>query len=740
MENTALSTDIETTIVSEFLDKLSKLDRPKADFERIKKAVDFACRLHKGQKRVSEEPYIVHPISVADILIELNCDAETVIAGILHDVIEDTDIDVLELEKEFGTEISKLVEGVTKLGKLSFVSAKEHQAENFRKMLLAIAIDIRVVLVKIADRLHNMRTLQFLPEEKQKRIAKETLDVFAPLANRFGLNRAKNELEDLSFFYLEPEKWKEIQKLVIGDQEYREKKIKEIILKIKTELDKTGIKAEVYGRPKHFYSIQKKMQRLGTKEIYDLLGIRIIVEKERQCYEVMGIIHDMFRPIPGKFKDYIAIPKPNMYQSLHTAVVGPHGRPVEIQIRTQEMHEVAEYGIAAHWKYKEYGSPTKADRVYDEKIAWIRKLIEWQSELKDPEEYIDAVKLDLFSDEIYTLTPKGDVIDLPRDSTPVDFAYKIHTDIGHRCIGAKVNGKMVPIDTRLKNGDIVEVVTGKNPHPSLDWLNFVVTSSSKNKIRQWFKKQHKEIHIDQGKKLIERTFGDEKASEIMSSSTFDEVVRRLNRATKEDLLASLGCGDITISQLKGKFIEFQMETVKTEKTQAQEKETEEIAELDGMLHHIAKCCSPLPGEDIVGVVSKGKGITVHRNDCRNLENIEQERIMYISWKGTKDKKYSAAVEVECIDRVGVSRDILNKIADEKINVRDLRVVARSSDNTAVIKIVLEVIDLYELKKIMASISRVGDVLNVFRSGEHKNISLFKRKLNKSKDDKKDEFE
>ena len=597
-------------------------------------------------------------------------------------------------------------------------------------MLLAIAVDIRVVLVKIADRLHNMRTLSHLPEEKQKRIARETLDVFAPLANRFGLNKAKNELEDLSFQYLEPEKYNEIQGLVIGDQEYREKKIKEIILKIQNELNKAEIKAEVYGRPKHFYSIHKKMLRLGTKELYDLLGIRIVVEKERQCYEVMGIIHDVFSPIPGKFKDYIAIPKPNMYQSLHTAIVGPHGRPVEIQIRTEGMHQVAEFGIAAHWKYKESDTQTKADKVYDEKIAWIRRLIDWQSELKDPEEYIDAVKLDLFSDEVYILTPKGDVFDVPRESTPVDFAYRIHTDIGHRCLGAKVNGKMVPIDTKLKNGDIVEIITGKNAHPSLDWLNFVVTSSTKNKIRQWFKKQHRDLHIEQGKKLIEKSFGEDKAEEILSSEDFLDAVRKLNRATKEDLLASLGCGDLTISQLKGKLKDFEIPDKEDKPVKfVSDKEISEIAELEGMMHHIGKCCSPLPGEEIIGVISKGKGITVHRFDCQNLEIVEKDRLMPIQWHGRKDKRYTAALEVECIDRVGVSRDILNKIADDKINVLDLRVIARSSDNIAVLKIVVEVEDLYELKKIMASIIRVGDVLNVFRSGENKTISLFKKKQN-----------
>jgi len=727
----SLSEKTETTLVTQFLDKFSKLDRPKTDFEKIKKALNFACRLHGGQKRVSEEPYIIHPLSVAEILTDLNCDSDTICAGLLHDTLEDTDIDIVELEKEFGSEITQLVEGVTKIGKLSFVSTQEHQAENFRKMLMAIALDLRVVLVKIADRLHNMKTLNHLSPEKQKRIAQETRDIFAPLANRFGLNKAKNELEDLSFFYLEPEKYKEVERLVMGDREYSEKKIKEIISKIKTELEKSEIKAEIYGRPKHLYSIYRKMNRLASKELYDLLGIRIIVERERQCYEVMGIIHDLFRPIPGKFKDYIAIPKPNMYQSLHTAVVGPHGRPVEIQIRTEDMHQIAEYGIAAHWKYKEAGSQKKADDMYDDKLAWIRQLIEWQSDLKDPEEYIDAVKLDFLSDEVFILTPKGEVIDLPRNSTPVDFAYRIHTDIGNRCIGAKVNGRMVPLSTTLKNGDIVEIVTGKNAHPSLDWLNYVVTNSTKNKIRQWFKKQHRDIHIEQGKKLIANEFGENKVDEILSSEDFDQAIQKLNRATKEDLLSSLGCGDVTIAQLKGKlkgFVSQEIEVIKD--IYVTEKKSEEVvAELEGMLHHLAKCCSPLPGEDIVGVVSKGKGIIVHRNDCQNLDIVENERIIPVQWHGSKSKTYSAAIEVECIDRVGISRDILNKVADEKINVRDLRVVGRTSNDTAVLKIVVEVSDLYDLRKIMSSIGRVSDVLNVFRSGENKRSALFKKKAN-----------
>ena len=731
-----METNTETTLINQFLEKFSKLDRPEADYKKIKKALEFACRLHTGQKRVSDEPYIIHPLSVGEILIDLNCDTDTVCAGLLHDTLEDTDINVLELESEFGTKVSGLVEGVTKLGKLSFIPTKEHQAENFRKMLMAIAVDLRVVLVKIADRLHNMKTLNVLPLEKQKRIAQETLEIFAPLANRFGLNKAKNELEDLAFYYLEPDKYKEVERLVIGDREYGEKKIKEIILKIKTEIDKAGIKAEITGRHKHFFSIYRKMQRYGTKELYDLLGIRITVERERQCYEVMGIIHDLFRPIPGKFKDYIAIPKPNMYQSLHTAVVGPHGRPVEIQIRTGEMHQIAEYGIAAHWKYKEEGAPTKADEMQDEKLAWIRQLIEWQSELKDPEEYIDAVKLDFFSDEVFILTPKGDVIDLPRDSTPVDFAYRIHTDVGTRCTGAKVNGRIVPLGTTLKNGDIVEVITSKNAHPSLDWLNFVVTSSTKNKIRQWFKKQHRDVHIEQGKKLLESAFGEDRVDEILNSLKFQDAIQKLNRATKEDLLASLGCGDVTVSQLKGKLKDIVPEEEEKEARFVDKKTEEVVAALDGMLHHLAKCCCPLPGEEIVGVVSKGKGIIIHRSDCQNLDLIEQERIMPIQWHKAKDKAYSAAIEVECLDRVGISRDILNKVADEKINVRDLRVVARNTDDTAVLKIVVEVADLYELRKIMSTIGRVGDVLNVFRSGEYKRSSIFKKKLNgKEKDTK-----
>ena len=734
----------ETTLIDQFLEKFAKLDRPTADFDKVKKALDFACKLHGGQKRVSDEPYITHPLSVANILIDWNCDTETICAGLLHDTLEDTEIDIVQLENEFGPQVSQLVEGVTKLGKLNFISTQEHQAENFRKMLVAIALDLRVVLVKLADRLHNMKTLQHLAPEKQKRIAQETLDIFAPLANRFGLNKAKNELEDLSFYYLEPVKFKEVERLVMGDREYSEKKIKEIILKIEIELKKSGIKAEIYGRPKHIYSIYRKMHRLGSKELYDLLGIRIIVERERQCYEVMGIIHDLFRPIPGKFKDYIAIPKQNMYQSLHTAVVGPHGRPVEIQIRTEEMHQIAEYGIAAHWKYKESGSPTKADSMYDEKLAWIRQLIEWQTDLKDPEEYLDAVKLDFLSDEVFILTPKGDVIDLPKDSTPVDFAYRIHTDIGNRCIGAKVNGRIVPLNTVLKNGDIVEITTGKTSHPSLDWINFVATSSTKNKIRQWFKKQHKDVHIAQGKKLIESAFGEDRADEILASDEFMEAVSKLNRATKEDLLASLGCGDVTIPQLKGKlksFIPKEEKEFHSVLTPNQQEPEGEVAALDGMLHHLAKCCSPLPGEDIVGVVSKGRGITVHRHNCQNLDIVEQDRIIPIQWRGTKDKMYFAAIEVECIDRVGVSRDILNKIADEKINVHDLRVVARTTNDTAVIKIVVDVVDLYDLRKIMASISRVGDVLNVVRSGEHKRSSLFRKKPNgkpKNGKSKKDE--
>lgn len=737
MELVQLEAKTEKEAIESFLEKFRALDRPESENEKIKQALDYACKLHCGQNRASGEPYITHPISVSEILIGLKCDTETICAGLLHDVLEDTDIDVIKFGKLFGSQIGKLVEGVTKLGKLNFISNEEHQAENFRKMLLAIAIDIRVVLVKIADRLHNMRTLQYLPEEKKKRIAQETLDIYAPLANRFGLHKAKNELQDMAFFYLDPEKYKEVERLVMGDKEYRERKIKEIILKIKTELDKAGIKAEINGRPKHFYSIYKKTLRVNSKELYDLLGVRIIVERERQCYEVMGIIHDIFRPIPGKFKDYIAIPKPNMYQSLHTAIVGPHGRPIEVQIRTQEMHQIAEFGIAAHWKYKESGSSSKADSLYDEKVAWVRRLIDWQNDLKDPGEYLDSVKLDLFSEEVFTLTPKGDVVDLPRGSTPLDFAYRIHTDVGNKCVGSVVNGRMAPLDTQLKNGDIVEVITSKNAHPSLDWLSYATTSSTKNKIRQWFKKQHRDTHIEQGKKLIASVFGDDKLYEVINSKEFEDAINKLNRATKEDLLASLGCGDLTIAQLKGKlkhlFPESKEEKEIRFKSEVDTKD--EIAELEGMLHSLAKCCSPLPGEEIVGVISRGKGITVHRYDCRNLESVEKERITPVNWRGSKGKTYCAAVEIECIDRVGISRDILNKIADDNINVRDLRVVGRSSNNTTILKIVVEVSDVYDLKKIMSSISRIGDVLNVFRSGEHKRITMY-RELNEKKKFKK----
>lgn len=730
----------ESKLVSQFITRFSKLDRPISDMKKIQKALDFACKLHEGQKRQSDEPYIIHPLAVAENLIDLNCDTDTICAGLLHDTLEDTDIDIMQFETEFGPKVTRLVEGVTKLGRLNFTSTKQHQAENFRKMLMAIAVDIRVVLVKIADRLHNMKTLEHLAPEKQKRIAQETMDIFAPLANRFGLNKAKNELEDLSFFYLEPDKYKEVERLVMGDREYSEKKIKEIILKIKNELEKSGIKAEIYGRPKHLYSIHRKMKRLNSKELFDLLGIRIIVERERQCYEVMGIIHDLFRPIPGKFKDYIAIPKPNMYQSLHTAVVGPHGRPVEIQIRTDEMHQIAEYGIAAHWKYKESGVES-AEEKEDQKLSWIRQLIEWQTELKDPEEYIDAVKLDFFSDEVFLLTPKGEVVDLPRGSTPVDFAYRIHTDIGNKCVGAKINGRIVPLDTALKNGDIVEIITSKNAHPSIDWLNFVVASSTKNKIRQWLKIKHRDAYIAQGRTIVDSTFGNDKADEILASKDFEEAIQKLNRATKEDLLASLGCGDVTIAQLKGKLKTFlPKESEKKEEIPTfDEKEPEvELAALDGMMHNLAKCCSPLPGEDIVGIVSKGKGIIVHRYNCHNLEDVEEERKMPIHWQGSENKTYSAAIEVECLDRVGVSRDILNKIADEKINVRDLRVVARTNKGTAVIKIVVEVTDLYDLRKIMSSITNVGDVLNVYRSGEYKRSNLSFNKKDDKKKNKKSE--
>jgi len=724
------------------MDVLARQERPAEDVSTIHKAFQYAYLCHDGQVRKSEEPYIIHPVGVATILAELNADTETICAALLHDVLEDCDVKPKEIEERFGREVRKIVEGVTKLGKFSFSSKEERQAENFRKLIVAIAEDVRTVLVKLADRLHNMRTLDYMIDRKQKEIAQETLEIYAPLANRFGLGQMKWELEDLSLRYLHPEECQVLEHLVAETRAQREALINHIVLKLHAELEQRGIYADIVGRPKHLFSIWKKMKLQGKsfEELYDVLALRVIIDSSedknycelgsdpetQKCYEVMGVVHNLFKPIPGRFKDYIAMPKANSYQSLHTAVLGPKGRPIEIQIRTRRMHYIAEYGIAAHWRYKEAGDSVVADSQIDRKLAWLRQLVEWQKDLKDAQEYLTTVKMDLFADEVFVFSPRGDVFDLPTGSSPIDFAYRIHTDVGHHCIGARINDRIVPLNTPLNNGDIVEIITAKNAHPHMDWLNFAQTHSAKNRIRQWFKKHHREEHIQQGRQMLEAELGRAAFDEFMRSEKLKEIGKKLNLTEPEDILAAVGYGDISVAQIVNRIREQEQQEKGTKKTfpslPAQEPKASRIGSLGGLMHHLAKCCSPVPGEEILGVVTRGSGIAVHRKDCSNLMKVDAERHMAVDWSQERNSTYPASLKVECIDRVGIAGDILKKISDNKINLRDLRVETHRDTKTATISLILEVLDVDQLTRISQAISQISDVLLVQRRDHRRRVN------------------
>ncbi len=693
------------------------------DINKIKTAYDFAAKQHAGQYRVSEEPYIVHPVEVACILASLQADTDTIIAALLHDILEDTDTPPETIQEKFGDDVLNLVNGVTKLSKFSFSSKEERQAENFRKMFLAMADDIRVVFLKLADRLHNMRTLNYMKPLKQKEIAQETIEIFSPLANRLGMGKIRSELEDLSLRYINPEKYFEIAQLVSQSKMERDQTIQAIIAKMHSGLRNTGINATIMGRAKNYYSIYNKMKRQQKtfQELYDVTAVRVIVDNEKECYEVLGVIHSTFKPIPGRFKDYIAMPKNNLYRSLHTSVIGPRGKPVEVQIRSQEMHEEAEYGIAAHWKYKEHGSVNAANDS-DKKFSWLRKLIEFQQDIKDAKEYVDNVKLDLFSDQVFVFTPKGDVIDLPNGAVPIDFAYRIHTEVGNKCNGALVNGRIVPLDKKLKNGDIIEIITNKNANPRLGWINIVATAQARTRVRQWFKKNTKEQHIAQGRTILDNEIEKSKLEEIYKDNKLEEIAKQLNYHSEADMMAALGYGEISIKKILNK--------VKTEEEQPKvpsfkiprAKNAKEIIGLEGLLYHISKCCFPVPGEPIVGVVTRSRGVSVHREDCKCLLNVEKERMMEISWANAeRNKIYIARVLVEVIDRLGVFKDVLGKISDNKTNITHATIKTRGKD-FAIIEIGLEIRDIEHLNKIMKGILNISDVVSVKRQQSNSGCS------------------
>jgi GTP diphosphokinase / guanosine-3',5'-bis(diphosphate) 3'-diphosphatase len=724
----------------------SEEDRRTCDTELICSAFRFAYELHQGQLRKSGEPYICHPVAVAGLLRDLGGSAAMIAAGFLHDVVEDTEVTIEEIEQRFGAEVRCLVEGVTKLSKINFKSKTEGQAENFRRMFLSMAKDIRVIVVKLADRLHNMRTMEVMSEESRRRNALETRDIFAPLANRLGIWRFKWELEDLAFKYLEPDAFREMQQHVAEKRVARVDRLKKVSDDLRSRLVEAGIQCtDISGRPKHLYSIYQKMQRQNKEfnEIYDLAALRIIVNTNEECYRALAVVHDACRPIPGRFKDYIGLPKPNRYQSLHTGIISPWGKPLEVQIRTLEMHRIAEYGIAAHWKYKETGGSTGTITTSDEKFTWLRQLLEWQYDLKDAQEYLDSIKNNLFEDDIYVFTPKGDVIPLNPGSTTVDFAYRIHSEVGNHCAGARVNGKMVPLSTRLQNGDIVVIMTQKNSHPSLDWLNFVATSAAKNKIKQWYKRSRREENIARGRELLEKELGKSGLEGILKSEPMQAVAEKCNYQSPEDLVAALGYGEINLNLILNRW----REIIKGQELKGQEQavvvpianlppSTSKVRDLvppssrasdspivgiEGMMYHLAGCCTPIPGEQIIGVVTRGRGITIHRQGCGNLDSVDCDRLIPIRWNGaieqnSRPQTYSINVQIEALDRVGVLKDILSRLSDQCINVRHAS-VKTATNQPALIDLGIEIRDKTQLEHVFIQIKKMSDILNIRRVGQ-----------------------
>jgi guanosine-3',5'-bis(diphosphate) 3'-pyrophosphohydrolase len=713
---------MEDELFGQLVEILRAQNRQPEEIEQVGKAFEYARQMHEGQKRKNSENYIVHPVSVAIILATIPVDTPTVAAALLHDVLEDTPASNHDIESRFGIEVLKLVEGVTKLGKFEFASKEDAHAENFRKMFLAMADDVRVIMLKLADRLHNMRTLCHMKPEKQIKTAAETVEIFAPLANRMGMGKIRAELEDLSLKYLHPVCFQEIESEIAHTQEEREGTIQNVIAKIQDQLSAMGVEAKIYGRVKNYYSIFKKMQVREKKvqEIYDISAVRILVNSERECYEVLGVIHHAFTPIPGRFKDYIAMPKSNLYQSLHTTVIGPYGRPLEVQIRTLEMHRIAEYGIAAHWKYKESGISEASESAEEQKMSWLRQMVELKEDAGNAREYVDSVKLDLFRDEVFVFTPKGRVVVLPRGATPVDFAYRIHTEVGHTCTGSRVNGRIVSLNHELRNGDIIEIITNKKSSPRLDWINFVQTQTAKSRVRQWYKKHYREEHEHQGRKLLEAELTRAAVEESFKSGKMQTVAQELNYTTVEDLLVALGYGELNLARVINKLkrepvnpdYDPLLHSIAT-KTERHRPERQDIQGLEGMVYQNAKCCNPLPGEGIIGVVTRSRGVMIHRDDCVTLGHANPHRIMRVNWEGGNNSKHSVKLDIHVIDRVGVLKDILTKIADYNTNISNTKVKI-TPDHTAMVEVTVEVESLKHLDRVREAIYQVNDVVSVRR--------------------------
>lgn len=702
---------------------------PPDQVKRVEDACEFAVAAHKGQLRDSGEEYVQHPLAVADILLDLEMDATAVVAGLLHDVLEDTDTTPEGLASRFDDSVVVLVDGVTKLTKLAFRTRREQQIENLRKMFLAMAHDVRVIIIKLADRLHNMRTLRHLPVDRQRRMAEETLEIYAPLANRLGIWRIKWELEDLCLRYLQPQEYYKLVEMVSKKRSEREGFIDELKRVLTAELDKAAISYEVQGRPKHFYSIYQKMKRQGKsfEEVYDLVAVRVIVPEVKDCYEALGVVHTLWKPVPGRFKDYIAMPKSNMYQSLHTTVIGPQGEPFELQIRTKEMHRVAEYGIAAHWQYKESGTSSVNT---DDRISWLRQLLEWQRETDDAQEYMDNLRIDLFDDEVFVFTPKGDVKNLPKGSTPVDFAYAVHSEVGHKCTGAKVNGRIVPLDHKLKNGDIIEILTSKTiGGPSRDWLAFVKTSKARNRIRQWVKEEQKEESILRGRELLERELRKRgmEVHEFLRDEKLKETSGRFGFVEPIDLLAAIGYGKFSAQQVVTRLLPSedagamalaqQQTPVAGESYRVRRTEGILVKGVTNLAVRLSRCCSPVPGDDIVGYITRGRGVSIHRRDCPNVGFLSEEpdRAIEVEWDFARTNgAYPVELQIEAVDKPALLADLMIAIANARTTVSAVNARTQKG-GSALIDIVVNTRDVEHMSEIVRRINQVDGVVGVRRA-------------------------